>query len=70
MPKGRSLSANVSVSLSLGKHLVALVNRAIDESFQIKNLNLAASGTAIFLRAIFGGNDIKKVPARLAQDHH
>jgi hypothetical protein len=56
--------------LSLRQHLVALVHRAIDEGFQIKNPNHPAGGTAIFLRTIPDGNDIKKVPARLAQDHH
>ena len=60
----------MSVPLSVRKHLVALLNRAIDERFQIKNLDLAASGTAIFLRTIPGGNDIKKVPTRRARDHH
>jgi hypothetical protein len=56
--------------LSLPEHFVALLNGAIYESFQVKDLNLPAGRTAIFLGTATGDDYIKMLPARLAHNHH
>jgi hypothetical protein len=54
----------------LPKHFVTLLNRTIYESFEIKNLQLPASGTVIVLGTFLLDDYIKMFPALFAHNKH
>jgi hypothetical protein len=58
------------MSLRLPEHFVALLNRAIYESFEIKNQHLPASRTAIVLGTFPFDEYIKMLPALFAHNKH